>query len=108
MRKSFPVIWALHGQTRTGKLEASRDRVELTSRGYTFAFARDAIAHFGVERGATNRLRGLPAITVSLAGGEVVRVASLGGAGSLHEVAALLASDGSERVRRQELAGAGT
>lgn len=108
MRKTFPVLWALHGQTRTGKLEVSRERIELSSRGHTFAFARDAVAHFVIERGATARIRGLPAITVSLAGGDVVRVASLGGAGSLHEVAALFATGESERVRRQELAGAGT
>ncbi len=108
MRKSFPVIWALYGQTRSGKLEISSERIELSSRGYTFAFARDVMAQFAVERGADARIRGLPAITVSLAGGDVVRVASLGGAGSLHEVAALLAATESRPVRRQELAGAGT
>jgi hypothetical protein len=109
MLKSFPVIWALHGQTRSGKLEVSRERMELSSRGYTFGFARNAVAHSAVERGPDARIRGLPAITVRLAGGEVVRFASLGGAGSLHEVAALLALvDDGEPVRRQELSGAGT
>jgi|SRR4051794_15609871 hypothetical protein len=109
MRTSFPVVWALHGDTHTGKLEVARGRIELSSRGHTLGFARASVARFAVERGAEARIRGLPAITLSLAGGDVVRIASLGGAGSLHEVAALLAADDSESVRRQELAaGAGT
>jgi hypothetical protein len=109
MRKTFPVIWSLHGNTNAGKLEVTKERIELSSRGYTFAFPRDSVFHFVVDRGAESRIRGLAAITISLAGGEVVRIASLGGAGSLHDVAALLAPTGEKnRVRRQGLAGAGT
>jgi hypothetical protein len=108
MPKTFPVIWDIHGHTHSGKLEVSKERIELSSRGYTFGFARKAVAHAVIERGSDARIRGLPAIAVRLAGGEVVRLASLGGAGSLHEVAALLAVVDGEAVRRQELAGAGT
>ena len=52
MRKTFPVLWSLHGDTHTGKLEVTKERIELTSRGYTFAFPRDSVIHFVVERGA--------------------------------------------------------
>jgi hypothetical protein len=109
MRKTFPIIWALHGRTHTGKLEPFKERLELSSRGYTLSFPRGSVTHFVVERDAGNRIRGLPAITIRLAGGEVVRVASLGGAGSLHEIAQLLAAAEDWRgVRPQELARAGT
>ena len=107
MRKTFPVIWSLHGDTHTGKLEATKERIELTSRGYTFAFPRDSVIHFVVERGAQTRIRGLTSISVFLVGEQVVRIASLGGAGSLHEISALLAAGRAERLH-QGLAGAGT
>jgi hypothetical protein len=106
MRKTFPIVWALHGRTHTGKLEAFTERLELSSRGYTLSFPRGSVTHFMVERGAGKRIRGLAAITIRLAGGDVVQVASLGGAGSLHEIAELLAtSEGAGPVRRQALAG---
>ena len=59
MRKTFPVIWSLHGDTHTGKLDVTKERIELTSRGYTFAFPRDSVIQFVVERGAEARIRGL-------------------------------------------------
>jgi hypothetical protein len=109
MKKTFPVIWALHDRTHTGKLEVSEDRLELTSRDHTLSFPGDSVTHYAVERRADARIRGLPAITVRLAGGETVRIASLGGPGSLHEIAAMVAAPGDNRGGLpQELAGAGT
>jgi hypothetical protein len=106
MRKTFPIVWALHDRTHTGKFEAFKERLELSSRGYTLSFPRSSVTHFMVERGAGTRIRGLAAITIRLAGGDVVQVASLGGAGSLHEIAELLATaQGTGRVPRQALAG---
>ena len=107
MRKTFPVIWSLHGDTHTGKLEVTKERIELTSRGYTFAFPRDSVIQFVVERAAQTRIRGLTSISVLIVGEQVVRIASLGGAGSLHEISALLAVGRAERLH-QGLAGAGT
>ena len=108
MRRTFPVIWSLHGDTQTGKLEVTKERMELTSRGYTFAFHRDSVTQFDVERGAGARIRGLPSLRIRLVGEHVVRVASLGGAGSLHEISALLAAAGRQEGVSQRLAGAGT
>ena len=109
MRKTFPVVWALHGLTHTGKLEGFKERLELSSRGYTLSFPRGSVAQFMIERGAGKRIRGLTAITIHLGGGDVVRVASLGGAGSLHEIADLLAgAEDRASARPQELAGTGT
>ena len=108
MRKTFPVIWSLHGETHTGKLDVTKERIELTSRGYTFAFPRDSVIHFVVERSAEARIRGLTSIKIRLVGEHVVRIASLGGAGSLHEISALLAADGRMEPLHHGLAGAGT
>src|SRR4029077_1590516 len=66
MRKTFPVIWSLHGETHTGKLDVTKERIELTSRGYTFAFPRDSVIHFVVERGVEARIRGLTSIKIRL------------------------------------------
>ena len=108
MRRTFPVIWSLHGDTQTGKLEVTKERLELTSRGYTFAFPRDSVTHFDVERGAGARIRGLPTLKIRLVGEHVLRIASLGGAGSLHEISALLAAEGRMEPLHHGLAGAGT
>jgi hypothetical protein len=109
MRKTFPIVWALHDRTHTGKFEAFKERLELSSRGYTLSFPRSSVTHFMIERGAGKRIRGLSAITIRLAGGEVVQIASLGGPGSLHEIAELLTTaEDPGWVPRQELAGTGT
>jgi hypothetical protein len=108
VKTTFPVLWALDGQTHTGKLETLEGRFELTSRSHSLSFPRTSVTHYSVERRADARIRGLPAITVHLTGGQVVRVASMGGAGSLHEIAALVATPGGAPASAQELAGAGT
>jgi len=108
MRKTFPVLWSLHGEPLTGKLEVTKERIELTSRDYTLGFPRDSVANFVIERGAETRIRGLTPITLHLVGEHVLRIASLGGAGSLHEISSLLAAEGRQDRVRQGLAGAGT
>jgi hypothetical protein len=90
MRFTLPVIWSHEETTRAGLLEASEERVTLSAREGSFAFGLDSVETFTIERGPTERIRGLPALCVRLAGGDVVRIASMGGAGSLHELSALL------------------
>jgi hypothetical protein len=108
MKKTFAVIWDLHGHTHTGKLETLKERLELTSRQCTLSFPRHSVSHYVIERSPDARIRGLPALTIRLVGGEVVRLASLGGVGSLHEIAELVAgADAGARVRNHEVA-AGT
>ena len=98
MRKTFAVIWAFHSRTYTGKLEALQDRLELTSRRHTLSIPLDHVGQYAIERSPDARIRGLPVLMIRLAGGDVVRVASLGGAGSLHELAALVASANPARL----------
>jgi hypothetical protein len=92
MSSDLPIVWNVHDATYAGGLRLSGDRVTLTSKSRTLSFLARSIASFGIERGPAQRLRGLPVLRIRLDGGIDVRVASLGGAGSLHELAASLAS----------------
>jgi len=96
MELQLPVIWTLHGTTSPGRLDVSHGRLALTSRGRAFAFPFAAIAASMIERGPARRLRGLPVLSLLLVGGEMVTVASMGGPGSLQELAAVVA--GSQAV----------
>jgi hypothetical protein len=88
MELQLPVIWTLHGTTSPGRVEVSRDRLELSSRGRAFSFPLQAVAAFMIERAPARRLRGLPVLSVRLVGGDTVGVASMGGPGSLQDLAA--------------------
>lgn len=87
MRLELPVIWTFRGETCTGRVELARQRVTLSSRHETVSFETGAIATFAIERAPAQRLRGLPVLSLRLVGGDVIRIASLGGVGSLHELA---------------------
>jgi hypothetical protein len=86
----LPVIWVLHGKTSSGRLDVSDDRFTLTSRRRAFSFPLRAVTAFSVDRGPAERLRGLPVLSLRLADGETVSVASMDGAGSLHQLTALV------------------
>jgi hypothetical protein len=90
MRSTFPVLWSLHGVLATGRLDIEDDRLTLTARTRSVSFPVASIADRVLERGRARRIRGLPALTLGLRGGEQVRIASLGGAGSLQEISILL------------------
>ncbi len=86
MANGFAVLWALNGTPCVGLAEVGAEGVVLTSRGRSLSLPFDTIRELDVWRSATERLRGLPVLALKLVGGDVVRVASLGGAGSLHEL----------------------
>ena len=88
MDLQLPVIWTLHGTTLPGRVDVSGERVELTSRGRAFAFPLDLVSNFTIDRAPARRLRGLPVLCLRLVGGEAVAVASMGGPGSLQDLAA--------------------
>lgn len=87
MKFELPVIWRVNGATHAGRIELAGDQVTLTSKSETISFGAASVAAFAIERAPAQRLRGLPVLSVRLADGEIVRVASMGGAGSLHELA---------------------
>ena len=87
MKGTAAVLWTLHGNVHSGRLEAMPDRLELTARGIAFSIPVASIREFGIERGPADRIRGLAVLTLSLVEGDVVRIASLQGTGVLHELA---------------------
>ncbi|SRR6266849_5987163 len=91
MRGTVAVLWTLHGEVHSGSLEVLADRLELRTRGRTFAIPLDSIVQFRIERGAAVRIHGLAVLTIVLADEVVVRVASLQGMGVLHQLAGRLA-----------------
>lgn len=98
--RSFPVLWSFGEELSTGRLDVDEDRIVLTSRTHAFSFPQSAIVRELIERGPGRRIRGLPALTLDLAGGQI-RLASLGGAGSLLEIAKLVsATTGAEPAPR--------
>lgn len=92
MELQLPVIWTLHGTTSSGRLEVLHDRLALTSRGRAFAFPLGSVVTFMIERGLARRLRGLPVLSLRLVGGDTVSIASMGGPGSLQNLAAVVGS----------------
>jgi hypothetical protein len=84
----LPVIWKMQGTTSAGRLDLSRGRLVLTSRGRALDFPLGSVAASTIERGAARRLRGLPVLSLVLDTGETVSVASMGGPGSLQDLAA--------------------
>jgi hypothetical protein len=91
MDLQLPVIWTLNGTTSSGRADVSRDRFELTSRHRAFAFPLGSVVAAMIERSPARRVRGLPALSLRLAGGDVVYVASMGGPGSLRDLASAVA-----------------
>ncbi len=86
MTSGFPVLWTLNGAPSVGLAEVGTKRVILTSRRRSLSLPLESIGQLDVLRQAAQRVRGLPVLALTLAGGDVVRVASLGGAGSLREL----------------------
>jgi hypothetical protein len=87
MATTYPVVWQLDGETYTGALELKQGRVTLTGVDRVLSFCADSVAHADIEREPGDRIRGLPAIRVVLREGEELRIASVGGLGSLNEIA---------------------
>lgn len=94
MALQLPVVWKLHGLTTPGRVEVAGGRLELTSRGRSFGFPLGSVSAFMIERSPARRLRGLPVLSLELVGGDTVTVASMGGPGSLHDLAAAVGQAG--------------
>jgi hypothetical protein len=98
MKGTAAVLWTLHGAVHAGSVEALADRLAFRTRGRAAAVPFDSIAQFTIERGRSVRIHGLPVLTLFLAEGDVMRLASLEGVGVLHEICAVLAPPQALRV----------
>jgi hypothetical protein len=88
---SYAVLWSEgEGPTLAGKLELVDDAIELEGRNgsvvrLTLPLAE--IASIRIGRTPAERLRGRPVLLLDVRDGAQVRVATLTGAGALHELA---------------------
>ena len=87
MAQTYPVVWELDGETYTGGLELRQGRVTLTGVDRVLSFCAGSVEHADIEREPSDRIRGLPVIRIVLREGERLRIASIGGLGSLNEIA---------------------
>ncbi len=94
MRSTFPVLWLFNDVLATGRLDIEDGRLTLTARDRSFSSPVSGVGDHVIERGPARRIRGLPALTLDLADGVQVRLASLGGAGSLQEISSLVGGPG--------------
>jgi hypothetical protein len=99
MELQLPVIWTLHGTTSPGRVDVTGGRLELTSRGRSFAFPLGMVVTSMIDRSPPRRLRGLPVLSLGLVGGDTLGVASMGGPGSLQDLAAAVSGRQAGEIR---------
>ena len=90
MARKLPVVWSFRDEEHAGALELVDGRIVLQAARGAMGLSLANVVHASVERGAAARLRGLPVVRLVTRGELVVCIASLGGAGTLHELAQIL------------------
>jgi hypothetical protein len=91
MKRSYAVVWSDGDEIVSGRLEPSADGFDLCNGGRRRLYPFAALAGASIARRRRDRLRGLPVLVLAPRVGEPVRIASLEGAGLLHELAQHLA-----------------
>jgi len=86
MKQAYAVVWGENGSTSSGRLDSLADRFELTGRGQRLAIPFAELLTATIVRGPGDRLHGLPVLELARDGRPPVRIASLEGAGALHEL----------------------
>ena len=88
---SYAVVWSeALGPLRSGKLELGREGLELEGENSrSVPYTQIEALHVG--RLVPERIGGRPSIVLELVTGEALRIGSIGGLGTLHELAERLA-----------------
>lgn len=86
-QRSYAVVWSGGPDIRSGSLESSGDGFVLRARDRQVPVPFSELTGAWIARGEADRLRGLPVLALSMAGGNVLRIATLEGAGVLYELA---------------------
>jgi hypothetical protein len=89
-KRSYAVVWTNDETTESGRLEVRRDGLELYGRESRLSIALAELTRAVISRSEPDRLRGLPVLVLTPRCGPRIRIASLEGAGALHELAARL------------------
>jgi hypothetical protein len=88
MKRHYAVIWSNDGEVESGRLEQLADAFELHGRRGLLSIRFGDVSGATIRRDAGSRLRGLPVLALRLHAGAPVCIASLEGAGALHELVA--------------------
>lgn len=83
----YAVLWCGEGEVESGRLEPLADRFEVRGRSGGLSIPFADVSGATIARGREQRLRGLPVLALVLRDGARLRIASLEGAGALHELA---------------------
>jgi hypothetical protein len=86
MKPRYAVLWCSRDEVESGRLEPHADGFELSGRAGALSLRFADVTDAAIARGQDQRLRGLPVLALLLCGGASVRIASLEGAGVLHEL----------------------
>jgi hypothetical protein len=87
MKRSYAVVWNDGRGVESGRLEPLADRFELRGRDTGRAVLFTDLVSAAIGRRVADRVRGLPVLLLRPRRGDPVRIASLEGAGVLHELA---------------------
>ena len=93
-KRSYAVLWSVDGATGPGRLEVVHETLELHGRDRRLSIPLAELTGALIARNNGDRLRGLPALVLTRRTGPELRIASLEGAGALHELAARLGEAG--------------
>jgi hypothetical protein len=85
MRRSYAVVWENGAGVDSGRLELGLDALQLVGREHLLSVPYAGLADVRIARGPQERIRGLPVLVLRRPEGDI-RVASLEGAGILHEL----------------------
>jgi hypothetical protein len=89
--RKYAVLWSGREEVvGSGRLELLGDRLELSSRSVLLVVPLGDVTAARIARGAGDRLRGLPVLSLDLGPGGELRIASLEGTGALYEIARLV------------------
>ena len=102
---SYAVLWSANREPiHAGRLALlpSSLLLEGSTRGDSFRYEvdYDEIVGVGIDRGPSERIRGRPVVVIKGVGGELLRVATLGGPGILGELLEQVDTARSRRVPR--------
>jgi len=85
--ESYAVVWSVGRDIHSGRLDLHAGGLELHGRDTVLRLRFRDVSGASIGRGRDERLRGLPVLRLAGSGGTSIRIASLQGAGVLHELA---------------------
>jgi hypothetical protein len=88
--RRYAVLWSGCGSDGSGRLDVLADRFELHGRTTLLTVAFAEVDRVAIARGADDRLRGLPVLSLDCRGVGDLRIASLEGTGALYEIASFV------------------